>query len=378
MEIKQRTHYAWIDVLRIVAIGLMVLSHACDGYVSQFDTNRVAFLSGSLTGSFARACVPLFVMITGALMFPTNMSMTVFYKKRIGRILKPLVFWSLITPILFYLYFNFIYPQTVNPSIDLANHNIGATLNKMALFFINFNYDTTPLWYLYMLIGLYLISPILGAWLKQATKREFEIFLTIWSITLFLPYVEMVAPFLGYKGNYGSMAIMGESFWNKYGVFYNFSGFVGYLLLGHYLVKYPLSWSVKKSMLIAIPTFLIGFAITGLGFLSIQNSFPGNYEYLEIVWYFTGINVAMMTVSIFVIVQKMNISYSKGLANFAKLMFGVYLIHYIVVQTVYDLFINTPLHPLMQIISIAIISFFISCLIALPMNKWRVTRQFVS
>lgn len=63
----QRTHYAWIDVLRIIAISLMVLAHACDGYVAKFDTNRVAFLSGTFLGGLARSCVPLFVMITGAL-----------------------------------------------------------------------------------------------------------------------------------------------------------------------------------------------------------------------------------------------------------------------------------------------------------------------
>ena len=40
------------------------------------------------------------------------------------------------------------------------------------------------------------------------------------------------------------------------------------------------------------------------GYLVMQEYFPGNYAYLEIVWLFGGINVFMMTFPVFVIVQK--------------------------------------------------------------------------
>lgn len=378
MEIQQRQHLGWVDLLRIIACALMVISHACDGFVGQFDTNRNAFLTGALTGSFARACVPLFVMITGVLMFPVRHSMVQFYKKRIGRIITPLIFWSVVSPLLFFLYFNYIYPETVNPSIDLANHTLGATLNKIALFFINFNYDTTPLWYLYVLIGLYLVIPIVSVWLEKASKKELQLVLLFWGVTLILPYVEMAAPFLGYKGNFGSMAILGESFWNVYGTFYYFGGFLGYLFLGYYLTTYPLAWSIQKTLAIAIPVFLVGYAITGLGFLLMQEYFPGNYMYLEIVWYFTGINVAMMTVALFVIIQKINLRPSGGLTHFASHMFGIYLIHFLFVQMVYDLFIGAPLPALVRILLIAVVSFFISYGITWLMKRNKVTARFVS
>ena len=376
--IEQRQHFGWIDLLLVIACALMVISHACDGFVSQFDTNYNAFLTGALTGSFARPSVPLFAMITGVLIFPVRHTMMQFYKKRIGRILMPLIFWSIVSPLLFFLYFNYIYPGTVNPSIDLANHTFGATFTKIALFFINFNYDTTPLWYLYMLIGLYLVIPIVAVWLEKVSKKELQLVLLFWGITLILPYVEMVAPFLGYKGNYGSMAILGESFWNKYGTFYYFGGFMGYLLLGHYLVKYPLDWSMKKTLAMSISLFLVGYAITGLGFLLTQEYFPGNYMYLEIVWYFTGINVAMMTVAIFLVIQKINLRPSKGLIHFASHMFGIYLIHFIFVQIVYDLFIGTPLPAIVRIFLIAVTAFFISYGVTWLMKRSRVTDRFVS
>ncbi len=135
---------------------------------------------------------------------------------------------------------------------------------------------------------------------------------------------------------------------------------------------------MSKTLAIALPIFVVGYLITVFSFIVMQDYFPGNYEYLEMVWYFTGINVAMMTVSVFLIVQKSKIRYSKSLASFSSLMFGVYLIHFIVVQAVYDVFIGSSIHPFIQILSIAIISFAISYIIAVPLKKWKLTRSFVS
>ena len=74
----KRENIGWVDVLRIVAIFMMIVSHCCDGFVSQFDTNRANFLSGALTGSAMRACVPLFAMLTGVLLLPVLTDMKSF------------------------------------------------------------------------------------------------------------------------------------------------------------------------------------------------------------------------------------------------------------------------------------------------------------
>ena len=59
-------------------------------------TDRPTFLQGCALGSAVRCCVPLFVMMTGVLLFPVRNGMSEFYKKRIGRIVVPLIFWSVI------------------------------------------------------------------------------------------------------------------------------------------------------------------------------------------------------------------------------------------------------------------------------------------
>lgn len=78
METTTKEHLGWIDLLRVLACFLVVLSHCCDPFVAQFDADRSAFLTGMFTGSTVRCCVPLFVMMTGVLLLPVQTGMVRF------------------------------------------------------------------------------------------------------------------------------------------------------------------------------------------------------------------------------------------------------------------------------------------------------------
>ena len=377
MEMQGREHIGWIDLLRVVACFLVVLSHCCDPFVARFDADRGAFLTGVLTGSFVRACVPLFVMMTGVLLLPVRAELGDFYRKRIGRIVVPLVFWSVVLPLSYFVYLNYVV-STGNPMVVADDHTLGATLTRIYTFIFNFNYDTTPLWYLYMLVGLYLIMPVIGAWLQQASRRDIRLVLYVWGVTLLLPYIKMVAPALGYTGNYGNMGILGVCDWNSYGTFYYVSGFIGYLILAYYLAKYPPQWSWKRTLAVTVPMFLGGYLITSFGYVLTQQYFPGDYAYLEIVWLFTGINVFMMTFAVFVVIRKLKVRASVGLSRLASLTFGIYLCHFIFVQVGYDLMGTLDALPvLLRIFCVALFAFGISCALVWIMFRFRPTRRFV-
>lgn len=377
MEIKKKENIGWIDLLRIIACFLVVFSHCCDPFVAQFDNDRTSFLTGVWMGSLVRPCVPLFVMMTGVLLFPVRIGLGDFYKKRIGRILIPLVFWSIALPLLFFGYLNFIYPATSSPSIPADTHTLADTVNKIYTFIFNFNYDTTPLWYLYMLIGLYLIIPVFSAWMEQASAKDMRKILYVWGISLVLPYFKMAAPFLGYTGNYGNMGIWGVCDWNPYGSLYYFSGFIGYLVLARYLVKYPLDWSWKKTWAITLPLFIAGYLITAGGFILTQEHYPGNYAYLEIIWYFSGINVFMMTFPIFVIIQKVKIVSSPLLSRVASATFGIYLCHFVFVAVAYDVFHIDALPIFVRMLGMACFAFVASYLLTKALAAFRLTRRTV-
>ncbi|MDH6533364.1 acyltransferase [Parabacteroides sp. 52] len=377
MQTTKREHIVWVDLLRVIACFLVILSHSCDPFVGQFENNHAEFLTGAFIGSFVRSCVPLFVMMSGVLLLPVHMDMPTFYSKRAKRLLLPFVFWSLALPILYYLYVNSGI-EIVSPNILMEDYTPAKTFQKLYLFLFNFNYDTTPLWYLYMLIGLYLFMPIISAWLNQAGKKDIQYFLGIWIISMCLPYVQMFAPLLGYTGNYGNMGILGICDWNAYGLFYYFSGFLGYIVLAYYLVKYPFQWSWKRTLAVAIPLFLVGYVITAGGFILTQQYHPGSYANLEIIWYFSGINVFLMTFSVFILIQKIKIKPSPLLTKTASLTFGIYLCHFILVQFAYDLiYPHMQVPAFVKILLIACLSFVLSLLVTWIMSLHKITKKVV-
>ena len=374
MEIK-RENIGWIDLLRVIACFLVVFSHCCDAFIADFS-NRASFLTGVFSGSLVRASVPLFVMMTGVLLLPIRTDVGAFYKKRIGRLAMPAIFWCLALPVLFFIYLNYFNPGTGNPLISIPGHSLNELWVKLYTFPFNFNFDTVPLWYVYMLIGLYFIIPVVSGWLQNASQKDLKIFLSVWGVSLFVPYIKMAAPLLGLQGYFGNMSIFGVCDWNEFGTFYYVSGFIGYLVLAYYLVKFPLSWSWSKMLGITVPMFIAGYLVTSFGFIATQNRFPGNYAYLEIVWNFSNINVFMMTFPVFVIVQKMKVPSLPWLSRLASYTFGIYLCHYIFNTIVYDI-LDVNLPYFIRIASMACLSFATSWLLVWLMSKSPVTKRFV-
>ena len=105
--------------------------------------------------------------------------------------------------------------------------------------------------------------------------------------------------------------------------------------------------------------------------------FPGNYAYLEIVWYFAGINVFMMTFPVFVIVQKIKVPSNRWLSHMASLTFGIYLSHYVFVFVAYDLLDKEQLPYIVRIISMACLVFLTCYAIVWLMSKSKLTDRFI-
>ena len=379
MDWIKKDNVGWVDLLRIIAIFAVVYSHTCDFFIAQFSNDNTSFLSGVFMESIGRPCVVLMVMISGQLLLPIKKGFTLggYYRKRIGRVVVPLIFWSLLLPVAFYLYYNGIGQGTQNPSIDTSAYTFDSMINHMYTFIFNFTYEGTPLWYLYMLIGLYLVLPIVNSWLVQATKKDLQTVLWIWFATLLLPYLKVAVPLLGGSGEAGFAPVFGECAWNACGSLYYMSGFLGYMLLAYYLKTYPLNWSWGKTIAVAVPVYLAGYAVTSLGYIYVNDLFPGDYKYLEIPWYMCGINVAMQAFGVYIIFSKLSVKSRPWLSKVAAMMFGIYLCHFPIVHIVYDWF-HIPAIPYpAQMVLIAAVSFLISYAITWLLYSLPVTRKLV-
>ncbi len=377
-----REHLGWVDIIRILACVLVIVQHCSDPFYMNFDLSGGDFYAGCGLASLSRPCVPLFVMITGILLLPTKDAAGTFYRKRIGRILPPLVFWSLLLPWVDFAWLGNLWNST-SPAFDASGCTLEATLRKCYTFIFNFNYSTTPLWYLYMLIGLYLIMPILGGWMRSASKRDLQVAIAVWLVSTFLPYIRLAAPLLGYEGNYGNMGLWGECDWTSYGSLYYVSGFAGYLVLGHYLHTYPLRWSMRRTLLVFVPMFLAGFAISFGGYVLMAARFPGQYAYLEIVWWTCGINVVLQTVPVFVILKKWFSGHHVPTvaAKIAALTFGIYLCHFPLAQISYDIFqeyLPAGIPAAVRILINVAVAFAVSAVVVKALKACKLTKRFVA
>lgn len=321
----------WLDVLRLLAIFMVICIHCSDPFnVSPEARSNPEFnFWGSIYGSLLRPCVPLFVMITGVLLLPVRMPLGDFYRKRLLRIAVPFAIWSVLYNLFPWITGVLGLPQTVISDVFAyapadASQSFGDALKNIALIPFRFNVYTVPMWFLYMLAGLYLYMPIFSCWVERATVRQKKIFLWIWAMTLLLPYA----------GSFFSQDLFGICAWNAFGTFYYFAGFNGYLLLGHFLVKDVKAWKWGRTLAVCLPMFLAGYAATYLGFKAVTADPYCSEQELELFFLYCSPNVALMTIALFQIIRKIRIESWKAvavLANITKCGLGIYMTHYFVV-----------------------------------------------
>lgn len=197
--------------------------------------------------------------------------------------------------------------------------SLDVSLTYIAQIPLNFSTVAVHMWYVYLLIGLYLYLPIFSAWVEKATQKEKSIFLIIWAVTLFVPYLR----------TFVNSYIWGACSWNEFYMLYYFAGFNGYLLLGHYLRH--ISWSMGKTILRCLLFFVIGFTVTYLGFREISTRPSYTPEELELFFYYCSPNVALMSIAVFMLVKKIeikNTTIRRLLANLTQCGFGIYMTHY--------------------------------------------------
>lgn len=300
---------AYLNVLRIFACLMVLIVHSGEffyiGPIGDIISTHYAWVNHY--GSLMRACVPLFVMISGYLLLPIKESQEVFYKKRFTRLLFPFLIWSVMYCIVPYF---------------LGTDKAGTMWTNIANIPVNINWSAGHLWFVYMFIGVYLFIPIISPWAQTASKNFKLFFLAIWVFTLFLPYIRTVYP-----------DVLGEVFWNKFSSVYYFSGYIGYLVLGQY---------IKEHVRLSKPaTIGIGLALVIAGYIVTHQVFAHQWPTaktlpeLELSWAFPTINVAMMATGLFLLFSVISFKSAKtelAVAKFSGLTYGMYLAHILVLN----------------------------------------------
>ena len=230
-----------IDLIRVVACLSVVLLHVTATFwystpiryleLSEYYVQQNEYIAGSgvcpygslswyicsFIDTLTRFSVPCFVMVSGALVLNKTEIPTSYLKKKLYHVSKIIICWGIIIGLLTILS-SYVFSDKIAVSQILR-----IMVNGNGVF-----------WFLYMLLPLYLASPILKLILDN--QQACKLFVILWFVlSIILPFAESAIPALYHNVNLGYMSL--------------FSAYTGYYLIGGYLYRHE---KVK------IPVFLGG------------------------------------------------------------------------------------------------------------------------
>lgn len=284
----QPQRVVYLDVLRILACLMIVLMHAPhpDAGNPGVLLTPISFLTAPGIG--------LFFMVSGALLLPVSSETSSFLKRRLSKIVGPLFFWTF-----FYLTVNLI-----TGKMSLYDMRYSA----LSILFSAQGHGV--LWFLYTLAGLYLVAPVISPFLKKASERELCFYLMLWLVAMCLPLFSQII----------------EVNRSTSGMFYYFTGYLGYFVLGYYMhIYHP-----RIPMIVVACLFLFPIA-----FLAGYKLFEIDFDFFDICGYLS-ILIGMMCIGWFYLAQRLNMCTKVGGANLmveiSNCCFGIYLMHIFIMR----------------------------------------------
>ena len=337
---KKRIFY--FDLLRALAIISVVIFHlytACNFLVlKEYSILSLKWLFTDFIAADFRFGVDLFLMMSGALVLGRSTDLKSFLTKRIPRISIPFVFWVVVLSI-FSVFISISFPQ-IWPVIDVAHFNILGFFTYIYNSFTAVNRGFTHLWFFWMILGIYLIMPVINKWIlynkdSKSYLEEMEYFLIIWvavcilNNTLNFPLHDYLA---------------------------YFTGPIGMVILGYYL-RYT-DREILNNPYYAIVA-LVGVAIVAM-YVSFILSGPNKIKFFDNYSIFNVIEVT----AIFIIAKnfdKLNTGLFRNpngriyrsIVSIAKYSYGIYLVHRIFLSLFLILLVNKiPYIPLLVVLFI--------------------------
>jgi surface polysaccharide O-acyltransferase-like enzyme len=261
-----------VDLVRTVAIIAVIFLHATADLtipgMDQFEIIR--WTTNDVYQSIGRICIPLFVMLSGALLLQPEKHDTLssFFKKRWARIGLPWIFWGAT-----YFAWDFL---VINKPFTSDAVVQGILTGP----YYNF-------WYLYMLLGLYILTPFLRIMLPKITHAALKRYLVMWFIfAAVIPFIVILA------GSGSFSADVANVIW----VIYLLFGLTGYFVLGTFLAK------VKIRRLLLSILAVIGLALSAVSIYIIQSPIGGNRDFFAFTVYF-GPWTILTSVAIFLLLN---------------------------------------------------------------------------
>lgn len=290
----EKRRYVWMDVARVIAIVLVILTHANERAGSPCLEYK------SIIYSIDRLGVPIFLMLSGGLMIPkcADCSVSDFYKKYKSRIIQfvlLLFFYALITNFVKILWVD---DKTLVQTLKDFHKANGITSSSVGA--------AIQLWYMHVIIGFYIFLPFLSKLLSTLTTRS--LFLLAGLCSLPLLHMNFFTKSTG--------AIAG--------------GYLAYFVAG-YLIINRLSFKWRKTA-IAICALVVVCSVLWAFLVDMRKDTFQNW----IHWYSSSPSIYMGSLALFIMIREAfcNARPLKIVTTLSRHSFGIYLVHYLVLWCV--------------------------------------------
>ena len=303
-NVSYTANRADISILRIVSTFAVVMIHTCNTITNNldfFNPTSLQYRTLVTFNSLSNWSVPMFFMLTGALLLKRDKEITFkdCIRKYAIRILLSLIIFGV--PFAWLE----IFVETRKVSLDLFIDGFARVLSGNSW---------GHLWYLYELIGIYLVLPVIKAFTDRTTKKDTQIFLLIlFLFNLFVQTFNSISPAIGFYLPIRTSAVF-------------------YLVLGRYLDEEIPRIIYKRKCLLLILAIVAVISISF--FVS---------EHASVVLGYSSPVTALMVVAIFCCAKGCNFGYKNILWKIDRLCYAVYLVHPVFTNLVYKFFKVTPL-----------------------------------
>lgn len=357
---------AFLDYLRFFACILVILVHASENFYGAAGSTDMAgpqsFLANesdrlwvSIYDGFSRMSVPLFIIISAYLLVPMKKEQSCwqFYRHRAARILPPFFLFMILYSTLPMLW----------GQLDSAT-----SMKDLSRILLNFPTLAGHFWFMYPLFSLYLFIPVISPWLEKASAKEERFFIGLFFLSTCMPYL-----------NRWCGELWGQCFWNEYHMLWYFSGYLGYLVLAHY-IRVHINWTRSTKLTVGSLLMLTGAFITIYSFY--VQAIPGEIHstpVIEIGWAFCTINCVMLTTGTFLLFTCIEQNNPPHLIKeLSKLSFGIYLMHIFWLSAWVKVFKHTLELPTVAAIPCITLATLFSCIVTskllaiLPYSQWTI------
>lgn len=356
MELKNNKRMIYADILRIMATFAVIVTHVSGSrwYITPIASHEWNIFT--MYNSLVRWAVPLFVMVSGMfLLDPAKIiSIDDIFKKYVLRIFLALAFWGL-------LYGS----ASLAKNVATDRESLTAYSLVMIPAKIVFGPPWYHLWFLYTIISLYLLTPLLRVFTAFCSKRELEYSLLI--LIVFGRIIPLVNKMLGLLENPMIINLtMVEA-----------TGYISYFLAGFYLSKYELPKALRLNIYI-LAFISVMVTIGATRFTSVRAGIPTEY------FYGNGLPTTMViSFAVFIFIRRiyeheiLSENINKKLVFVSECTFGIYLIHDLINQIFLILGLNTIfIDPLVGIPLLSALNFCLSffCIAIIKKIPWLGTR----